>query len=403
MRPGLSISIIVLFAVFACSEKKKEVTDRRITIGFKDSLHSNILNENREIWIYQPAELKPGEKCPVVYLLDGDWHFHPITGMIAQLADNSLIPRLILVGIKNTDRSRDLTPTHATKMPDGSEPDFLKTTGGGENFTRFIETELMPYIEAKYPVAPYKILIGHSFGGLFAMNTLIHHPNLFNAYISIDPSMWWDEGRLLHQTDSALNVAKLDGRILFLAVANTMTPGMDTARVVKDTASTHSHIRSILELAKLTGAKRANGLRARSKYYHDDDHGSVPFISEYDGLRFIFDYYKLKADWDQLTPIALTEHFNKISERLGYSISPPERQVDNMGHYFLRDKKLDKAQGFFELNLKNYPNSPSASDSMGDLLLAKNDTIRAMEFFKKSLAIEDRPVTRKKLDALTKK
>lgn len=403
MRTTYLIPFIILFALVACSEKRKDAADRRISIGTKDSLHSDILNENREIWVYQPSDLKPGEKCPVVYLLDGDWHFHPITGMIDQLADNSLVPRMILVGIKNTDRSRDLTPTRSMKMPDGSEPDFLKTTGGGETFTKFIETELMPYVESKYQVAPYRILIGHSFGGLFAINTLVHHPKLFNAYVSIDPSMWWDDGKLLRQTDSALNATKFDGRILFLAIANTMTPGMDTLRVVKDTANTHKHIRSILELSKLTSSKRSNGLASRWKYYDADDHGSVPFISEYDALRFIFDYFKPQVDWRDLTPVSLTDHFNKVSERLGYSILPPEGQVDNMGYYYLREKQLDKAQGFFELNLKNYPNSASVSDSMGDLFLAKQDTTQATAYFKKSLAIEERSGTRKKLDALTKK
>jgi predicted alpha/beta superfamily hydrolase len=403
MRSICLIPAIILFALASCSEKKKDPADRRISIGTKDSLHSNILNENREIWVYQPSNLQPGEKCPVVYLLDGDWHFHPITGMMEQLADNSLIPKMILIGIKNTDRSRDLTPTHSTKMPDGSEPDFLKTTGGGETFTKFIETELMPYVESKYQVAPYKILIGHSFGGLFAMSTLINHPRLFNAYVSIDPSMWWDNGKLLHRTDSALNTNKLDGRILYLAIANTMKQGMDTIRVVKDTANTHKHIQSILELSKLTSSKRLNGLVSRWKYYGADDHGSVPFISEYDALRFIFDYYKPQVDWHDLTPTTLADHFIKISERLGYTMLPPEEQVDNIGYYYLRDKELDKAQGFFELNMKNYPNSASVSDSMGDLLLAKHDTAQAVVLFKKSLAIKERPITRQKLEALAKK
>jgi predicted alpha/beta superfamily hydrolase len=388
--------------LFSCSEKKENSRDNRIVIGATDSLHSQILNETRKIWVYIPDGLQPGEKCPVIYLLDGDWHFHSLTGMVSQLVNNSLIPNTIVIGIPNTNRSRDLTPTHSVKMADGSRPDFLKTTGGGENFTKFIEQELMPYVESKYQVAPYKILIGHSFGGLFAINTLVHHPQLFNAYVSIDPSMWWDDRKLLHQTDSLLKTNKFPGRILYLSVANTMKPGMDTLKVKTDTASTHEHIRSILALAKLTSARSSNGLNSKWKYYDADDHGSVPFISEYDALRFIFDYYKPAGDFRDFTPETLSAHYKNVSERLGYEMLPPEGNVDNIGYFFLRGKKLDQAIVFFEMNLKNYPASASAPDSMGDLYIAKGDTVTAIEFYRKSLAIQEREHTRKKLDALAK-
>ena len=95
-------------------------------------------------------------------------------------------PDIIVVGIPNTDRSIDLTPTHVVDAPDDS------TSGGGENFISFIEKELMPFIDNKYPTEPYKILAGHSSGGLEVMQAFAHHTNLFNSYIAIDPSIWWD-------------------------------------------------------------------------------------------------------------------------------------------------------------------------------------------------------------------
>ncbi|HEX3386461.1 MAG TPA: alpha/beta hydrolase-fold protein, partial [Mucilaginibacter sp.] len=90
----------------------------------------------------------------------------------------------------NTNRMRDLTPTNVP-------PD--KSSGGGEKFTDFIKTELMPHIDSIYPTASYKMLIGHSLGGLMAINTLINHPEMFNAYVAIDPSMWWDDRKLLNR------------------------------------------------------------------------------------------------------------------------------------------------------------------------------------------------------------
>src|SRR6201999_1400890 len=98
-------------------------------------------------------------------------------------------------------------------------------TGGGENFTAFIEKELMPHIDSLYPTAPYRILIGHSLGGLMVINTMVNHPNLFSAYIAIDPSMWWDDRKLLQQTATVLTREKFTGKTLFLAIANTMPAG----------------------------------------------------------------------------------------------------------------------------------------------------------------------------------
>ncbi len=402
MRTLYFSAVVILFTAFACSQKEENSHDNQISIGTKDSLYSKVLNENREIWVYQPPDLKPGEKCPVVYLLDGNWHFHAVSGMIDKLADNSLVPRMILIGILNTDRSRDLTPTHSAKMVDGTTPDFLKTTGGGEVFTTFVEKELMPYVESKYQVAPYKVLIGHSFGGLFAMNTLIHHPQMFNAYVSIDPSMWWDGRRLLQQADSALRAGKYPGRMLYLSVANTMEPGMDTVRVAKDTSNVHEHIRAIFELAKVTSRSGASGLVSQWKYYDADDHGSVPFISEYDAFRFIFSYFKSRGNWRDQTPADITKHFEMVSEKLGYEMLPPEDMVENIVYSCLGAKKLDKAMEFFELNRKNYPGSAGVLQTEGELFLVKGDTAKAIDLFEQAIAKRDNFYLRNRLKDLKK-
>ena len=127
-----------------------------------------------------------------------------MTQQLSSVNGNTICPEMIVVGIPNTDRTRDLTPTHVNADPPFMDSNFTKTSGGGEKFIEFIEKEVMPHIDSAYPTEPYKILIGHSFGGLTAMNTLIHHTTLFNAYIVIDPSMWWDHKKLLAETKEAL-------------------------------------------------------------------------------------------------------------------------------------------------------------------------------------------------------
>ena len=104
---------------------------------------------------------------------------------------------MILVGISNrNNRTRDLT-TSQIKMRRGASMD--QDTGGADKFTHFIAEELMPHIDSKYPTAPYRTLIGHSYAGLFTINVLINHSHLFNNYIAIDPSLDWDSQKLLKQ------------------------------------------------------------------------------------------------------------------------------------------------------------------------------------------------------------
>jgi uncharacterized protein len=324
-------------------------SDNKIVIGKTEHIYSKLLNENRTIWVHLPTSANntvfSASRYPVVYLLDGDAHFSSVTGMIQQFTEvngNTLCPEMIVVGIPNTDRIRDLTPTHTQLnfQGDSSQP---STSGGGEAFISFIEKELIPHIDSLYPTAPYRIFIGHSLGGLTVMNTLIHHPQIFNAYLAIDPSMWWDRQALLKQTGSVLMRDNFKGKTLFLGVANTMSPGMDTAMVRKDTSLNTQHIRSILLLTDALKRTSGNGLRWEYKYYNDDTHGSVPLISEYDGLRFIFDYFSFRNNnqlYDNSVPadktVALvSDHYKKISMEMGYQVLPPERYINNLGYGFL--------------------------------------------------------------------
>jgi predicted alpha/beta superfamily hydrolase len=377
--------------------------DSNLSIGIIDSIYSPTLKEYRKIWIYTPIGYGRNNQTrfPVVYLLDGDGHFYSVAGMIQQLSEvngNTVCPDMVIVAILNTDRTRDLTPTHVQNGIYGR----FETSGGSENFTMFIGKELIPYIDAHYPVEPYRVLIGHSFGGLFTINTLINHPDLFNAYVAIDPSLWWDDQKILRQGEIALRDNKFTNKSLFFAIANTMNSGMDTQRVIHDTSVSTMHIRSNLLFTKYLDSTSGSGLRYRWKYYNDDSHGSVPLIAEYDALHFLFDFYKMpfQGNPDSLTVPILSDHYGFVSEKMGYTILPPENAINNFGYYFLGKNMFDRAYGFFRLNITNYPNSSNAYDSMGDLYVAEKNNKKAIEYFEKALTLNDNPDTRKKLEKL---
>lgn len=402
-----------LFIAFFFSSKCQH--DYKIVIGKIDSIQSTILNEERKIWVYVPGgdsdEGFAKQRYPVVYLLDAEAHFPSVVGMIQQLSEvnnNMVCPKMIVVGIPNIDRTRDLTPTHA----DAGPPYFYgssKTSGGGEKFISFIEKELMPYIDAHYSTAPYKMLIGHSFGGLTVMQTLVYHTSLFNAYVCIDPSMWWDNQHLLKEAKKVIAEKKFQGTNLFLGIANTMDDGMNIKRVLKDTSSITRHIRSLLALKSYLEINKQNGLKSMVKYYDNDSHSSVPLITEYDALHFIFDYYPLKIEFRDLsdTTTALVDkcekHFSNVSKQMGYKVTSPEQLMNHQGYDALGSKQFKKAERFFKYNIDNYPGSYNAYDSMGDYFEVIGDKLDAISNFQKALSIKEDADTRKKLEELQSK
>ena len=152
---------------------------------------------------------------------------------------------MVVVGIPNKDRKRDLTTYHVHSFFGDSIS--AKTSGGAENFTKFIGEELLPYIEKEYPVTKYRTIVGHSFGGLFVVNALMHHPDLFTNYLAIDPSLWWDNQKFGIDAAKALRKVKLENKSLYVAVANTMPVGKQLSDMKVDTLSNTMHIRSILK------------------------------------------------------------------------------------------------------------------------------------------------------------
>lgn len=382
----------------------------KIILGTIDLIHSNILGEDRKIWVYVPNSyaqtIYAPERYPVIYLLDGDAHFYSVVGMTQQFSSvngNTICPEMIVVGITNTDRTRDLTPTHVDSDPPYMDSNAMVRSGGAEKFTGFIEKELMPYIDSTYPTQPYKMLIGHSFGGLYVMNTLLNHPRLFNAYVAIDPSMWWEREKYLSKVTEGLSKTNLKGISLFLGIANTMSEGMDTLTVQSDTAASNRHIRSILKMNNFLSGNNQSMLKFKSKYYSDDDHGSIPLIAEYDAFHFIFSYYPLKLNLDENLNMdkrviaKIQKHYKSISDEFGYKVIIPEPLANNMGYRALRPGNYDISEYFFRLNIINYPGSANAFDSYGDYFAATGNKAKAIENYTKSLQLKEVGETRIKL------
>ena len=154
---------------------------------------------------------------------------------------------------------------------------------------------------------------------------------------------------------------------------------------------------------------KQNGLKFNSKYYNDDSHGSVPLITEYDALHFIFNFYPLKLsqkDFTDTTTALLDKfekHFSTISKKMGYKVKLPEDQINGMAYEALGNKHFKKAERFFKYNIETYPESFNVYDSMGDYYEAIGDKPNTIKYYEKALSIKENPDTRKKLKILQEK
>lgn len=390
---------LLLSSIFFSAIAQKR--DNRITIGTVDTVYSKILNEKRIIYIHVPDGDK-SQHYPVLYILDGETHFQSAVAIVEQIS--GIIPNMVIVGITNTDRERDLTPTHVN-------PDRIinagdaKKSGGGENFISFIEKELIPYVDAHYPTTSYRVFSGHSLGGLAVVNAFINHTNLFNAYIAIDPSLWWDGQKWIKKYESELAQHNFSNRALFVGIANNLPAGLDTVSVLKDTSIDYVLTRSVLNFAHALHDLNPPGLRLGSKFYPNEWHGSVELNAEYDALRYLFKFYHFDfnnyRDHPELNADSLlSAHFNEVSDKLGYKVIPTEDMVNNMAYASMGMKKMNEAYILFKRNVESYPQSSNAWDSLGDFYVSKGDKQKAIEAYSKSLSLQETSDTRSKLEEL---
>ncbi len=180
------------------------------TIGESVTFRSNILQQDRTLNIYLPNSYHPDstKQYPVIYLLDGSKNedFIHIAGLVqfASFPWIQTIPETIVVGIANVDRKHDFTfPTTNKK----DKEDF-PTTGGSEDFIHFLAAEVQPFIDTHYTTSSTKTIIGQSLGGLVATEILFTQPDLFDNYIIVSPSMWWDDESLLAITPATYSSDK---------------------------------------------------------------------------------------------------------------------------------------------------------------------------------------------------
>lgn len=393
---NLLLSIALLF--FSCTGNAQE--PRQLTIGFAETVPSAILKAQRKIWVHLPEGYMAGgtERYPVMYVLDGQDQFQALVAVTEHLSMENLVPKMIVVGIVQDNRLAELTF--------GKDAEFPNSEGRGEQFLDYVEKELIPHVDARYRSAPYRIFVGHSVGGLAVVHTLVHRPQLFNSYISLEGALWWDKRRVVKDAKNVLNQPSYDGKTLFIAVANHLETKPSLEQVRQDKSSDSELLRANLELIDDFAEHKRKALRLGQQYYPNDSHSSLTLQAEYDALRFIFDTYGLKFYRSQLDnpdfDVAqhYTAYYQALTKKMGYRVQPQSTELVRQGYLFLRRKQYDRAAFFFQQLQQYYPNDPNSYDCLGDLYSAMGNKPKAIESFRIGLSVGNMKETRDKLDAL---
>lgn len=349
--------------------------DEAIDCGKKFILESKILNEKRTYWVKLPASYSnkkyDKQSYPVMYVLDGKSAFSPILGVVSFMSEkesvNFQIPEMIVVGVDTENRLKDLTPNPTTKMPDGQEAKtesqklMMAGGGGGETFFKFLTEELFAKIESDYRTIPYRVYVGHSLGGLTTAYTLLKHPGIFNGYFSIDGSLWWDSGKCIREASVDLrNFKSKTIQRVYISVIDSTQAG----------AGNRFHIQSIHRFDKALKDYAPLNVQAKLEVIKDTDHSSIPLLSWYNGLRYIFEGYDVSHYSFTANPELIESHYANLEKTIGLKMPPPQDVIEIVLHYLTAPNRFpdrEKALVVAKIGLKYYPNASFILEKMKQL------------------------------------
>jgi len=218
---SLQPALLLLLFVFLPPAQAAE-TASPLVIGETFTIQSKILNETRRINVYRPPAPAAGEPLPVLYMPDGGMaeDFLHVAGLVQVSVGNGTMRPFLLVGIENTERRRDMTgPTD-----NAEDKKIAPRVGGSAPFRKFLREELMPEVKRRYRTTPETAIVGESLAGLFVIETFLLEPDLFDTYIAFDPSLWWNDEKLIKDAAGRLRSRPDLKKTLYFAGSADMGP-----------------------------------------------------------------------------------------------------------------------------------------------------------------------------------
>lgn len=355
----VSALVSLFFVIFLCASMSAQER-QPTTVSVVHNVHtiqSKVLNENRTILVRVPAGYAGStEKLPVAYMFDAHG---PMNSMVPGMMDleewAGQMPKMIVVGIQNTDRLRDMSPTAWSERP-GS--------GGGAKFTEYLETEVIPFVEKNYRTQPYRMILGHSLSGLAVVDLLVNKPDLFNAYIAASPVLHWDNDYVIKKARTAFEQKRSWKKVLFIGLGDEPP-----------------YLNGFNSFRGLLNDRKPDGLSFEFQQFKQDNHASVVLPTYYAGIRKAFEGWTPK----NIGSLAdLEKHYRSLSGRMGYDVKIPEGDLNQFGYAYLRANKTAEAIEAFRKNIELYPASANAHDSLAEALEKSGKKRDAADMYEKA-------------------
>jgi predicted alpha/beta superfamily hydrolase len=282
MKKTLMALCLILSATLAFGQQTKPKQTEKIkpfVLGVIDEIQSIELAEKRILNIYLPDGYNPKDtiKYPVIYLLDGsaDEDFVHIVGLVQYNSFEWInqVPKSIVVGIATVDRRRDFTFPTTIQVDKKKYP----TTGQSDKFISFIEKELQPFIQTKYKTN--KTIIVQSLGGLLATELLLKKTTLFNTYIIISPSLWWDNGSLLKLNSNLLAENFNQSTAIYIGVGKEGLTPTEIPRVMEVDANV---------LAEKIKGTKSKHIKVYFDYLPQENHATIMHQAVSNSFRFLY-------------------------------------------------------------------------------------------------------------------
>ena len=369
--------VLVQYSMSAQIAEKIELTkdNQLLGLGTQYILKSEILQEDRPIIISLPIGYKENEaNYPVLYLLDGLGNIKHQVGTVELLTESGIIPPMIIVGIESLDRSRDLTPSNAGQdVYGGTGKSGIQQSGGALKFLQFLEEELIPYIESNNRTHPYRLLEGHSFGGLFSTYALMKKPELFDAYIIQSPALWWNKEEMTEKAKVFFKSNTSLDKSIYFGIGGGDGWGMRQ------------------ELIRYVDVIKQNTL-SKLHWMHEEvgneGHDDARLLLNYYGLKFIFS--DLKASEDLLknySDEAFLKGEQNLADKYGINARRPAGDYFDIITKLLNDKNNLGAITVLKRASEAYPKYAMLLNNLAQLYEQTNQIDKAIEAYKSGIKI----------------
>jgi predicted alpha/beta superfamily hydrolase len=342
-----------------------------------DSIYSSILEETRRYQLYLPPtydQYETSKKYPLVIILDGDRLFQVTAGNMDFLSKTGKIPESIILGLSNTNRVRDFTPTISLTNYEGQNDNSLKDSGGAEKFLQFLQQELIQEIDQKYRTNRYIILIGHSLAGLFGSYVLTTE-SMIKGFVLIDPSLWWDNEIMSLRVKEVEKIDRTNSRI-YLSSADNFDLSSEMERM-------RNSQENFMVILKKNGLPNNN---LNYKIFENENHGTIPLKSIIEGIEFIFDGYFIEGMKYKKSK-EIIDSFKRFDDRMGVHFPALEAMINWLASRKLKVKDYQEGIELLEMNYKNYPDSWKAKYNLGLGYEQMGDKGTALKYYQEALKI----------------